>query len=181
MGCMITGPAPRDCPFAILGLQPAFELDRGELQQRWLELSATLHPDRAADPEQAAIRLAVVNRAKQILEDDEQRAAALLRRLGGPGADTDKSLPDGFLEEMLETRDRLESAKASNDPRAAEELTLWADEKRAGIMRRVRDLFLLEAQAPDRRAEVLHAVRRELNAWRYIERLREQLADVAGP
>lgn len=163
-------------PFAVFALPRAFEIDRAALQRAWLAEASRWHPDRFADPVQrgeAEGRSAEINRARVVLEDDEQRADALLLLLGGPGRGEDKSLPDGFLMEVMEVRERLEEAVASGDALRRTEVERWADEQRAAHRRRVADLFARADGRDDGAA--LADIRRELNAWRYIERLIEQL------
>lgn len=168
-------------PFAVLGLERAYEIDRARLQRAYLAEAAKWHPDRFADPierRDAEQRSADVNRARDILADDEQRADALLALLGGPGKSDDKSLPDGFLMDILEVRQQLEEAVESGDAQGRREVEQWADEQRAGYRRRVSELFRGAGGAAD--GEALGAIRHELNAWRYIERLIEQVDPAEG-
>lgn len=163
-------------PFAVFALPRSFEIDRAALQRAWLAEASRWHPDRFADPVQrreAEGRSAEINRARVVLEDDEQRADALLALLGGPGRGEDKSLPEGFLMEVMEVREELQDAMASGDASRRAEVERWADEQRAAHRRRVADLF---ARAGGREDGATRAeIRRELNAWRYVERLIEQL------
>lgn len=158
-------------PFDVLGIEASFPVDEGALRQAWLKATARHHPDRASDPDEAHRRLAQVNEAYRTLSDPERAAGALLTRLGGPGADRHKALPDGFLMEMLEVRDQLEEAKRSRDPEDIARLEEWADRQRAMWIERVDELFRAHSESDDRRDEI----RESLNAWRYIERLIEQL------
>ncbi len=163
-------------PFAVLGLERHYAIDRPRLQRAYLSEAAKWHPDRFADPierRQAEQRSAEVNRAREILEDDEQRAEALLALLGGPGKSDDKSLPDGFLMDILEVRQQLEAAMESGDAQGKREVEQWADGQRGQYRRRVGELF--DEAGPGRGSEALRAIRHELNAWRYIERLIEQI------
>jgi len=158
-------------PFDILGIEPAFPVDEAALRQAWLKATAKHHPDRAPDPEEAHRKLAQVNEANRALSDPERAANALLTRLGGPTPDKHKALPDGFLMEMLEVRDQLEEAKRSRDPKDIARLEEWADQQRAMWIERVDGLFRAHDEGDDKRDEI----RESLNAWRYIERLIEQL------
>ena len=158
-------------PFDVLGIAPAFPVDQAALRSAWLKATARHHPDRAPDPEEAHRTLALVNEANRALADPERAAGALLTRLGGPTPDKHKALPDGFLMEMLEVRDQLEEAKQSRDPGDIARLEAWADEQRAMWIERVTTLFASHGESDDRRDEI----RESLNAWRYIERLIEQL------
>lgn len=184
--------------FDVMGLPPRFDLAPAVLQAAYLALSAKVHPDAAGAPAQSAGdpetegKAAELNAAKRTLENPETRADLLLRRLGGPTKEQDKSLPQSFLMEMLETREEIEAAVASKDPAAIERWQDWAAERRRAHIAAVKALFedLLKqpettgggtaqasppALAPPANAAALKAIRAELNMWRYIERLIEQL------
>lgn len=162
-------------PFDVLGIPPTFDIDLSAVQRAWLKLSAALHPDRAPDAEQAAAELARVNLARQTILDPESRANALLARLGGSTKETDRSLPDGFLPEMLEVRESAEDARQSGDAAGWASFKAWADERRALHIKTVSELFAALGATPS--PEALKAIRVELNAWRYVERMIEQLDD----
>src|SRR5262249_24085423 len=101
--------------FDILGIVPRFDLAPGEVQRAYLARASAAHPDRAGrgggdgggEAEEGASAL---NGARADLEDPERRAAVLLKRLGGPAKEQDRSLPDGFLMEMMEVREAMEAA-----------------------------------------------------------------------
>jgi molecular chaperone HscB len=158
-----------DDPFDLLGLPARFDLDPERVEQEYLRRAAQLHPDRM-DDDDATIESSRLNRARDVLRSDEQRADALLQRLGGPRRDSDKSLPQGFLLEIMDAREQANDAMARQDHEAIARSLAWARAQRTGYVARVGALFAV-ASAPD-----LLAVRRELNAWRYIERMIEQLA-----
>jgi curved DNA-binding protein CbpA len=158
--------------FDILGLQPGFGLDQGSIDRAYFARSAALHPDLAADPD-APRRMAALNDAKRTLEDPESRADAALRRLGGPAREQERGLPDGFLMEIMETRQEIEAAVSSGDPAERRRWQNWAADQRRRAIQEVGAMF--RALPPDPPAETLRAIRVRLNAWRYIERLIEQL------
>ncbi len=163
-------------PFELLGLPRRFDIDLKALQATYLRKSATLHPDRFTDPlEQAdaAERAARLNDAKAVLADDERRANAMLLLLGGPDRDQLKDLPDGFLMDMMETRQEMEHAMASAHPAERKRMEDWAAQQRADYLQTLRDLFAKPGDPPA--AEDLRSIRIELNALRYIERMIEQL------
>lgn len=157
-------------PFDTLGLDPRFDLSGDELRRAWRRRSVDAHPDRAGGEDEARRRSAELNEARRRLEDPESRADALLLRLGGPAREAEKGLPDGFLMEIMALREGLEAAQATGEGVGA--YREKAEAERARRMERVRELFA-EA-APD-----LRGIRIELNAWRYLERLLEQIE--AGP
>jgi molecular chaperone HscB len=160
-------------PFDTLGLPARFDLDPLEVERAYLARSADLHPDLAgADPD--AERLAAeLNGAKRALSDPEMRADALLRRLGGPTREKERSLPSGFLMEIMGIREEIESSAASGDPAAAAKWEEWAEGRRRELIGSISAMFAGLGDKPD--ADALRAIRVELNVWRYIERLVEQL------
>lgn len=168
--------APED-PFARLGIDRTFEIDARLVQRAYLKRLSTLHPDRervADRAEDVAREAALVNDARRVLLDDEARANALLSLLGGPAKEQDKSLPDGFLVEMMSVREDMEQALASGDPSERTRMETWAAEQRMKAIERLRPCFA-RAIAGEGGPTLLAEIRCELNAWRYIERMIEQL------
>lgn len=123
-----------------------------------------MHPDWAGGDGLSAAEL---NDAKEVLLNPESRANALLELLGGPGKSEDRSLPDGFLLEMMEVREAVESGEGKDSG----EWRAWAMERRREHERCVADAF---------ESHDLRGARRHLNAWRYIERMIEQLDERSG-
>jgi hypothetical protein len=135
-----------------------------------------------ADEEGAA----ALNEAKRVLANPESRAEALLRRLGGPRKEEDRSLPPEFLHEMMEVREEIEGAVEGKDAEAIRRWESWADERRGAHIKAVNGLFselLGENEGREGRGSGLadgehqrrRAIRMELNMWRYVERLIEYL------
>lgn len=151
-------------PFAILGLPRRFLLSPNEVHRAHLSRIAALHPDRAGGDGLSAAEL---NDAKEVLLNPESRANALLALLGGRGGSEDRSLPDGFLVEVMEVREAMESGGVKEHG----EWRAWAMERRRQHERNVADA--LESRD-------LRGARRHLNAWRYIERMIEQLDERSG-
>lgn len=187
------GPAQPDDPFDLLNLPARFDLDRAAIQAAYLARVTDAHPDRAVSPTAAANPVAPdtdalsarLNRARETLADPERRADALVLRLHGPSRQQDRSLPDGFLMQMMEVREQIDAelatARAStgstrvaeDDPTLAKWLD-WADARRDEHIAAVKRILADIDGAIDQAAR-LRLARRELNAWRYIERLVEQL------
>lgn len=147
--------------FDILGLEPSLDLSAAAVRAAFLAKTA-----QAGDEHAPAL-----NAAKGVLLDAEQRAGLLLARLGGPAASSDRSLPDGFLMAMMQAREDAEAAIASQNTAKIESFIAWAETQRDGHIARLRPLLVAGASA-----EALKLARRELNAWRYIERMIEQLS-----
>jgi molecular chaperone HscB len=159
-----------DHPFAVLGLPLRYDIDREAVERAYLSRAAQIHPDLAGDEDEVAVSAAALNRAKRVLLNDELRADALLTALGGPAKEQDKSLPPGFLMEIMETREAVESAISAGSVGEREKWQRWAAGERARYRSVVSGLFQLGTDAAN-----LRAIRVQLNAWRYVERLIEQL------
>ncbi len=163
---------PQSNPFALFDLPPRFDLDATDIERSYLSKLALAHPD-MGDGDAQGPDAAELNRARATLLDGEQRAIALLEVLGGPSASACKDLPDGFLMEMMTRRQEIEEeiAKAGDQSRTRWEA--WARDERAQYAHQVGERFAALGEAPN--SEKLVEIRVLLNAWRYIERLIEQL------
>lgn len=158
--------------FQRLGMPVAFELDPAILQSHYLAAARLTHPD-LADPDeesqvQAMEQSAAVNEAYRILSDPTQRAEYLLHLLGGPSAQDDHSLPGGFLDHVLATREQLTEAEAAGHEAAANSLLASVREEAAQRLTAIAQDF--REAAPDS----LPRIRRNLNALRYLQRILEQ-------
>ena len=123
--------------------------------------------------------MAALNGAARLLESPELRADLLVRRLGGPSADQERTLPSAFLAEMMSVREEIEASLSDADfgARAESRRTweAWTAERRREAIAEVSRMFAsLPSEAGDRLV-ALRAIRIRLNQWRYIERLIEQL------
>ncbi len=163
-------------PFKTLEVPTTFDLEDAELHMKFIQASSLHHPDRHTDPvkqAEAAEKSAAINQAYAILSDPERRADALLQQLGGPAKEDDKSLPPALLMEMMEVRETLEEAIADNNKMELEKLRGWAHDQKHTHLTKIAQLF-------DKAGDVLSeadakAIRLELNALRYIQRMLEQM------
>ena len=74
---------------------------------------------------------------------------------------------------IMETRQEIEADLANGPAGARDTWRAWAAERRREYAARVAGMFA--GLGPEPPADRLEEIRRELNAWRYIERLIEQL------
>lgn len=164
-------------PFALLGLPPTFDLSASQVETAYLQRAAAAHPDLAhpSNADEADDLSGQLNDARQILLDPERRANALLAIRGGPPKEADKSLPPAFLVEIMQAREEIEDALAARDPDRLRSWRDWAHTRRSDSIARVAALF--REASP----HILVEIRTTLNAWRYIERLIDQLDSPAGP
>ncbi len=177
-----------DDPFDRLALPPRFDLEPDAIRRAYLARAAQLHPDLQGQPPESGsvdsesdveASSARLNEARRVLEDPESRANALLARLGGPDARADRSLPPGFLMEIMELRERVESMLGGGAPGDRAACLAEAEGLRRGYIEDVRSRFASLGEPAS--AAALGAIRTELNAWRYIERLIEQLDPAYDP
>ena len=176
-GGRVSGEEPGRSPFEILGLPVSCAVTRAQIESAYLARIAGAHPDHAADGGPAGEPTAAeLNDARAVLLDEEKRFNLVHRALGGPSAGEDDSLPDGFLMEIMDARMEIEEATASGDAAEREKWAAWGEEQKAALRASASaQLERLESDADGDRAGTLRDVRRTLNAWRYYERLIEQL------
>jgi len=111
--------------FARLGFERAWTIDRGALEDNYLERSQVVHPDRFVGADSATRRASIehssaLNTAYRVLRNPVDRAEYLVR-LGG--IDLDSSDASGgaphptqaFLIEMIERRERLEEVRDDSE------------------------------------------------------------------
>jgi molecular chaperone HscB len=158
--------------FQLLGIEPRFDLDAGELRRRYLALTREIHPDRgAAQQQDQALRCsAALNEAYEVLRRPQKRAEYLLELLGGPSAATDRSVEQSVLTETLLLSEELQEAHAAGDAAALESVRRKARARRDELAARSE---ALTRQLPG--DESLRAdLRAALNAWKYFARLSDE-------
>jgi DnaJ-domain-containing protein 1 len=156
-------------PFAALGLPRRFDLAKSAIERAYLGRIAALHPDAVGRGEgDDNGEAAALNDAKAALLDDERRAEALLTHLGGPTANQERALPPGFLQEMLDVRERLDADLDADPAGARPRWRAWAQARRETHVAALRGLF-------SRTPAPLRDIRLILNQWRYVERMLEQI------
>lgn len=163
-------------PFVTLGVPRRFSLDLKQLEQRYRDLSRTLHPDghtQAAPAEKriAAERAAEVNEAFRQLRNPQTRAAVLLAT-GGRIVDEHSRADPALLLHVLELREELEQARDAPD-RAARVLALRdaVESQIATAERTLGDAFDRE-RSPE--ASALDHAYAALVTLRYLNRVLEE-------
>lgn len=150
--------------FELFGLPFAFALSREALDRAYRDIQAEIHPDRFAHAGEAEQRLAMqwtarVNEAYQTLRQPFERARYLLELKGVHAMDArNTAMPADFLVQQMESRERLEKAKATKDFAALQRME---SETRAQTERLERELgeLLDERHDYDQAAEVLRKYR----------------------
>ena len=169
--------APADDPFAILGVDPAFDLDPRTLRAHWMRTAAQVHPD-VAGAMHASARL---NEAFRALSHPLSRADALLVRLGlralAEQDDVKRALPTGFLMEMMEFREEVDALRPTDTQARASLLEVAKSRRDAAIVGIAAGFRTLGESPIDERART-RAVREVVewaNVVRSFDRMMEQL------
>jgi len=177
-------PKESPSPFATLGVQPEYALNRMALRKRLLSLSRHLHPDFFSNAEmtvreRAQRNTAELNAACEILDDDFHRADWLVKSLGGPGEEDERQMPPAFLAEVLEWNETIEEAKGtakdSSERAALDPLEADLRGQREELMNLISAKLDPLPQAHD---PILTAVRRNLNAIRYVDRSLREISEI---
>jgi molecular chaperone HscB len=166
-------------PFATLGFERHYALDKALLDRRYRELQQALHPDKhAAAPasERAlTLRKAIeVNEAYRVLRDDQKRGEALLalwgRELSQQTADPE------LLMEMMELREALGDARAAGDAAQVSHLAAEVEAKALATTRQLSQVFTrIEAEA-EQAPQALGEAQALLARLRYYRRFQDEVA-----
>ncbi len=159
-------------PFHALGLPVSFDIGTDTIERAYLMKLAQAHPDAGGESD-SGNDAASLNQARLTLLDSEKRANALLSVLGGPSSSESNSLPEGFLMEMMTRREEIEDQIQAAGEESRSSWESWAVQERKSYAADAESLFS-ELNDPASETE-LAQIRVHLNAWRYIERLVEQL------
>lgn len=177
---MTTNPSNPQNPFQILALEPSFTVSPENIQRAYLKKLSTTHPDLVSPSDQPQLDPATLNQARDTLLNDEARANLMLALIDGPSP-TDTSLPDGFLLHMMQLRTQIEEELQSDPDEARPHWQSWANDQRQQTIQTISALFTnLESPPPDADT-IKQTIRTHLNAWRYTERLIEQLDPTYDP
>ena len=169
-------------PFALFDLPVAFQVDSALLNERYLALQKSLHPDNFSAASAQEQRLAIqksaeINDALRILKDPIARADSIIAlNTGETENPEEKSNKDiGFLMQQMEWRETLENIENRKD---TDELTAFAQE-----INQIRHAILselstaLDAQQWDIARAITDKLRFIKKLQTEIERVEETLLD----
>lgn len=114
--------------FMLFGLARAFRLDLSDLDSRYRDIQAQVHPDRFAHAGDAERRLSMqwathANEAYQTLKKPLERAKYLLHLAGHDiQAESNTAMPADFLMEQMEWREAVMEARDGGDHHELEHL-----------------------------------------------------------
>jgi molecular chaperone HscB len=161
--------------FELFGLPVGFDLDAGELSQRYRELQRRIHPDKYAAGSDAERRASMqlttlVNEAYQTLRDPVRRARYLLS-LGGveSGEDTDTAMDPAFLMEQMELRETLSEVRALSEPH--KKLAELANGTMIRMQQKIAQFRECYARDPAR-------ARQSLREMQFLDKLRREIEEI---
>ncbi|WP_028995543.1 Fe-S protein assembly co-chaperone HscB [Azonexus hydrophilus] len=114
--------------FALFGLPKTFRLSLSELDSRYRDVQAQVHPDRFANAPEGERRLSMqwatrANEAYLTLKKPLERAKYLLELAGHDlQAESNTAMPADFLMEQMEWREAVMEARAGGDHHELEHL-----------------------------------------------------------
>ena len=114
--------------FALFGIKAVFGLDLSDLDSRYRDIQAQVHPDRFAHAGEAERRLSMqwathANEAYQTLKKPLERAKYLLHLAGHDiQAESNTAMPADFLMEQMEWREAVMEARDGGDHHELEHL-----------------------------------------------------------
>jgi len=172
-----------DDPYALFNLPVSFAVDAAALERAFLTKARAAHPDfhaaDAAAQERAVDESSRLNEAYAALKAPIRRADHLLDRLGGPSGADVRDMPPEFLMEIMDLREEIEEVRESggldSDRGRALESKLNADLGETYSEMAERFSTALAAAPPD--ADLLLAIRRQINVARYLEGLLRDLKE----
>jgi molecular chaperone HscB len=160
--------------FAVLGVPRRYDVDVGEMEARYRELTRQLHPDRFARADARARRASLqrsvqLNEAWRALKDPVRRAEYLL----GGGEKEKEAVPPELLAEILELRQELGEARLEGDDAKVQAMARAMQARNDETLGRIAAL-LAGAAAPSAAARA--EASRALVALRYFRRFLDEVA-----
>ena len=159
--------------FELFGIEPAFDIDLGRVEQAYRDLQAQVHPDKFAHATDAEKRLSMqwathANEAYQTLKQPIARARYLLRLHGvETQEETNTAMPADFLMAQMEWREAIGEAKEAAEIAELDHLS--------GKLRK--EIHQLEARLAQQ-IDVEHAyaeAAETVRKMRFFEKLKEDI------
>lgn len=159
----------RPDPFALLGVEARFDVEKAALESAFFERSKALHPDKfagapAAERVAALAKSRALNDAYQLLKRETTRAEYLLAREGLTIGDNERIDPT-LVMDLLEERETLAEARTANDRPRIEALCESMRARKRSALAAVRTGFATTQLAD---------VKQQLILLRYVERYLEE-------
>lgn len=149
-----------------------FEVDLQDLESRWKERAAAVHPDRFANASEAEKRVAMqwsasINEAYRVLRDPLKRAQYLCELAGHPTENQPNVAMDmAFLMQQMQWREALEDIRGNRDSAALATLATEIELDRA--KRQTQTGELIGQQNWDEVVKRLHE-------WMFVEKFLQEI------
>jgi molecular chaperone HscB len=165
--------------FGVLGFPVSFEINSEDLEERYKRLSLVLHPDFFAAAPEEEKRLsekasAMLNTAYSTLRESTSRAGYLLFLFTKEKNLNERTLPDGFLQEMFFLQESLDELLESSDSSALNKMNEDLRTRHKEIESYYAPLFKNFKDLPED-SEILQQLQTHLNAERYLRRLLDRI------
>ena len=173
--------------FAVLGLPRAYEVDERGLDEAFRALSRKLHPDRfaRATPRERRFSLeqtTILNDAYRTLRDPVKRAEHLLALRGVKVAGEERggsaAMPQEFLEQALEDREKLLEAKMEGGPEAVARLAEGVRGKRQEAMDEIASALREQRPTPAQLQRTAQLLARLRYYARYLDEVEGRAAEI---
>ena len=165
--------------FEVMGIAIDFEINSEELEERYLRLSLQLHPDFfGAAPEEekrtSEKASAILNTAYNTIREPTSRAGYLLFLFSKERKQNERSLPDGFLQEIFILQESLDELLESSDSFALKKMNEDLLARHKDIESYYAPLFRKFKDLPED-FNILQNLQTHLNAARYLRRLLDRI------
>lgn len=185
LACGICGdlhdPGTEPAPHEVFGLAPSLEVDTKALAKSLMRQSRSMHPDFFGGADEATRALAERNTARanaafELLSDRVALADWWIVKLGGPAEADERQMPQAFLMEVLEWNEAIDDAEGADDREVQlAPLAATLNNEREAVLKTIVQAF---ATLPHPPADLV-AVRRQLNAVRYLDRALDRIRGAA--
>ncbi len=167
--------------FEFYGLPVKFNLNEQELKTKYFNLLKSNHPDFFVNDsekyKESLINSSLNNEAYKYLSDFNNRANHILSL---SGQDLDDKLPSGFLMEMMEINEALDDLQTEPDTAKLKSLENEISGIKGSLDEELKMLTEQADQLISEQQKPLKSIKENLLKHKYILRLQETLANIAG-
>ena len=165
--------------FEVMGIPIDFEINAEDLEESYRRLSLELHPDffEAAPEEEKRLSekaSVMLNTAYSTLREPTSRAGYLLFLFAKGKNLNERTLPDGFLQEMFFLQESLDELLESSDSSALNKMNEDLRTRHKEIESYYAPLFKNFKDLPED-SDILQQLQTHLNAERYLRRLLDRI------
>ena len=170
--------------FRLFSLEPSFSIDQERLNEEYDKLIEALHPDfhvqgSSHDQSLSLDYTALINEAKNILEDPFLRGKYLLSLVHPDAATLPRELPQDFIMNMFMLQEALEELEGGNGTEEEHlRVTGEIDQLKNSLEQELEQKFSLLLQNLEQ-SDILSEIQYALAKLKFIVNLEEKLKEVA--